>query len=419
LKTITRYIVVTAVILAGIGSLVGLTWINYRYSIQNPGGSDFLIRWVGTREFLMTGQSPYSEETTLKIQEYFYERAARPGEDQVLFIYPFYSIFIFAPFALIPDYPVARAVWMTTLEVGILLLAMVGISLSRWKPAPIGLGFLLVFSILNYYSIRPLINANISVLIGLFIFGAILAIRAEQDSWAGFLLAFATIKPQIVALVILFILIWAISERRYVILWSFLGYLALLFAITSMLIPDWTWQNLRQFVAYPGYADPGTPGEFFINWVPGVGKKLGWALTIVLIATLIWEWRSASDKNFRWFLWTAYLTLAATALIGIPTATENYVVMLPAVILVFAAWDQEWGVFGKVLIVLSYIVLLFGVWWLFLATLKVANQPMQSPIMFFPLPVFLLIGLYWIRWWVLRPERPLLDQWRDLHHISG
>ncbi len=32
--------------------------------------------------------------------------------------------------------------------------------------------------------------------------------------------------------------------------------------------------------------------------------------------------------------------------------------------------------------------------------------------MFFPLPVFLLVGLYWVRWWVLRPEQPLLDRLR-------
>jgi hypothetical protein len=40
------------------------------------------------------------------------------------------------------------------------------------------------------------------------------------------------------------------------------------------------------------------------------------------------------------------------------------------------------------------------------------GQPIQSSILFFPLPVFLLIGLYWVRWWVLRPEQPLLDRFR-------
>ncbi len=405
------------VTLAALATLVGLTLVNYRYSQQNPGGSDFLPRWVGTRQFLMTGQSPYSEQTTQAIQDLFYGRPAQPDEDQVLFVYPFYSIFVFAPFALIPDFDMARAIWMTTLEIGIILITLAGISLSRWKLSPLMLGFLLIFALLWYYSIRPLINSNASVIVGLFVVGTLLAIRTEQDSWAGLLLALATIKPQVVVLLILYILIWSISEKRYLIFWSFLGNLALMVAVTSMLIPDWTWQNLRQVFSYPEYTLPGTPGAIFLQWVPGVGKQMGWALTILLITTLIWEWRASLGKEYRWFLWTGFFTLTATTMIGIRTATENYVILLPVVILVFAAWDQEWGVFGRGLIAVSYSLLLFGVWWLFLATLERGDQPIQAPIMFFPLPIFLLVGLYWIRWWVLRPERPLMDQWRNRRRI--
>jgi hypothetical protein len=413
LKTRNNYLVSIAVILVTILILVGLTWINYRYSVQNPGGSDLLPRWVGTREFFMKGQSPYSEATTQEIQQRFYGRPARSDEDQVLFVYPFYSIFIFGPYALISDYDMARAVWMTTLEACIVLIAAASISLSRWKLSPFMLMVLLIFAILWYYGIRALINANASIFLGLLIVGAFLAIRAEQDSWAGLLLALATIKPQVVILLIVFILVWSISERRWLLFWSFLGNLALMVAITSLLIPDWTWQNFRQIVAYPGYTLPGTPGAIFIQWLPGVGKKLGWAVTILLTTTLLWEWRVARKRDFHWFLWTACLTLVITTMIGIRTATENYVVLFPALVLIFSAWDQEWGVFGRGMIVLSYLLLFFGVWWLFLATLETGDQPIQSSIMFFPLPVFLLIGLYWIRWWVLRPERPLLDQWRN------
>ncbi len=412
MKRLPTELVFALSIVLVVAALVFLTWANYRYSVQNPGGSDLLPRWVGTRQFLMTGQSPYSEETTSEIQRLFYGRPARSDEDQVLFVYPFYSIFIFGPFALIPDYNTARAVWMTVLEVSVILLVVVSLSLNRWRLSPFMLGLLLIFASLWYYTVRALINANAALLISLMVALALLAIREERDGAAGLLLALTTIKPQMVVLVILLILIWSISKQRWVLFWSFLGDLALLTAVTSLLLPNWIWQNLVQIFAYPDYTLPTTPGEIFAVWMPGVGMRLGYALTVIIVATLIWEWWQAWGKDFRWLLWTAGLTLVATQLVGLPTATENYMIMFPALLMVFAAWDEQWRSFGKVLIFISYLLLFFGVWWLFLATLERGEQPIQGPIMFFPLPVFLLIGLYWVRWWVLRPEQPLLDRLR-------
>jgi hypothetical protein len=124
--------------------------------------------------------------------------------------------------------------------------------------------------------------------------------------------------------------------------------------------------------------------------------------------TLVWEWRLAWGKDFHWFFWTACLTLVLTNLIGIQTATENYMVMFMALVLVFASWEQNWGMAGRILVVVSYLLLFLGVWWLFFATLQIGgDQPMQGLVMYFPLPVFLLLGLYWVRWWVLKPEPPL------------
>ena len=412
MKRLPTEVVFGLLISLAVIALVFLTWANYRYSLQNPGGSDFLPRWLGTRLFLMEGQSPYSEETTREIQRQFYGRPARSGEDQVLFVYPFYSILLFSPFSLIADYNVARAVWMTVLEASAILLVAAGLSLNRWRLSPFMLGLLMLFAALWYYTVRALINANLALLISLVVALAFLAIRQERDGLAGLLLALTTVKPQMVILLIVLVLLWSISNRRLILFWSLLGNIALLTAVTSLLIPNWIWQNLVQILAYPDYTLPTTPGEIFAVWMPGVGLRLGYALTAILIATLIFEWKQALGKDFRWLLWTAGLTLAATQLIGLPTATENYMIMFPALLMVFAAWDDQWRNLGRVLIFTSLALLFFGVWWLFLATLEHGKQPVQGLIMFFPLPVFLLVGLYWVRWWVLRPEQPLLDRLR-------
>jgi hypothetical protein len=396
-------------------ALAGLTFANYRLAEQNPGGNDFLSRWVGTRLFLTRGISPYSEEASLAIQEMAYGRAAESGEDQMLFVYPLYTVAVIAPFALTGDYALARALWMTALEAATFLVALCGISLMRWKPPRWMLILILVFALLWYHGLRPIINGNPAVLVALFVVLAFLALRADLDALAGFLLAFSTIKPQMTLLLILLILIWAGNQRRWTVAGSFAGTLILLSAAGSLLIPDWILQNIRQVLSYPQYTLAGTPGEIFSAWLPGVGRQLGWVLSAMMALTLLWEWRMVIGKDIRWLTWTGYLTLCITNLIGIRTATENFVILLPGLVLVFGIWDLRWKQAGRMMAAASMLILSAGLWVLFLRTIISAEQPTQNPVMFFPYPATLFLGLYWIRWWALRPPRLYVDELRASH----
>lgn len=392
--------------------IAGLTWVNYRFTRENPGGNDFIPRWLGTRLFLTEGLSPYSEEASRQIQEVVFGRPARPGEDLSYFVYPLYSVYVFAPFALVEDFALARAIWMTALEISLFLMAGVSIFMTRWRTPLALLAVLLIFTALWYHSIRPLVNGNPAIVVALFITCALAAIQTQHDFLAGFLLALATIKPQMVVLLIPFVLLWAVSQGRWNLIWGFLISLVFLAVSVALLIPDWPLQNLRQIIAYPEYTLPGSPGAIFAEYLPGVGRQLGWALTILLSAVLIVEWRAAFGQDFRWFFWTAGLTLAATNLIGIRTATANYIALYPVLILVLAAWNERWGRAGRWLTLAALVILFFGLWGLFLATVQTGEQPVQSPVMFFPLPIFLILCLYWVRWWAIRPPRSLLDQFR-------
>ena len=152
-----------------IGVLAGLTWGNYSYARQNPGGNDFLVHWMGTRALIRDGISPYSDETALRIQTFAYGRPAQPGEHELRVAYPLYSIVLFVPFALIEDFTLARAFWMTLLEVGLVMLVFLGLSLTRWKPGPVMIAALVLFSIFWYHGLRPLINGNAVIVVAVLI----------------------------------------------------------------------------------------------------------------------------------------------------------------------------------------------------------------------------------------------------------
>jgi len=57
-------LILILLVLFVVGGVAGLTWMNYRFSVQNPGGNDFLARWMGARKWLMEGISPYDQRVS-------------------------------------------------------------------------------------------------------------------------------------------------------------------------------------------------------------------------------------------------------------------------------------------------------------------------------------------------------------------
>lgn len=396
-----------------IAVIVLITWANYNFVQQNPGGNDFLVHWVGTRALFVDGLSPYSDIVAERIQTLAYGRPALPGEHELRVAYPLYSVIVFLPFALVSDYEIARALWMTILEIGLISLAFFSLRLTRWKMSIWLLPFFLIFSIFWYHSLRPLINGNVVILIAFALAAAFAALKAERDELAGVILGFCTIKPHLVLVPIIFILIWNFSHRRWRTLAWLLITVALLSISAALFVPDWPLQNLREILAYSSYNPPGTPGAVFETWLPATGRQLGWFLSGILGLILLGEWILSWKKEFRRFLWTASLTLVASQWIGIQTDPGNFILLFLPMVLVFSKWAERWGRSGSIVISISMLLLFILPWAIFLQTITFGDQPLQHPVMFFPLPIFLLVTLYWVRWWAIKPRRLMLDELRE------
>jgi len=209
---------------------------------------------------------------------------------------------------------------------------------------------------------------------------------------------------------VIFVIIWAIVQRRWQLFWGFVGSLGIIVAATSLLIPTWLVENIRQVIEYFRLDPINTPGALIAYWLPGVGRQFGVVITVVMIAILIWEIWHALGKDFRWFLWTACLALAVTPLIGIPTSITHYIALFPGFILVLATWDQRWGILGRLMMYISLLFFSVGIWgWVYYGQQQ-GIPPELNAWVFFSFPVFMLIGLYWVRWWAIQPPRLPLQE---------
>jgi hypothetical protein len=375
--------------------LLGLfTWGNYQFARQNPGGNDFLVHWVGTRALLLKGQTPYSDAVALDIQTRVYGRAAQPGEHELRPAYPLYSAILFAPFALIPDFTLARALWMTFLEAGLVGLTLLSLRLSHWQPTPPVLTALLLFSLTWYHGARPLINGNAVVWVALFLTLALWAIHKQRDWLAGGLAALATIKPHLALLLIAALTVWAILHKR----WGWVGGLLItglgLTVLAMFWVPAWPLQNWAEITRYTSYNPPTTPGAAFAQGWPAGGRWVGIGLSVIVALTLLREWGEAMRvANFDRLLWASALTLTLGQWSGLTTDPGNYVLLTLPLLLVLARLAQRWHGFSPRGVILALIGLFVGLWAIFVLTLETTARAQQSPLMFFPLPALLIVGL--------------------------
>ncbi|RLD09099.1 MAG: hypothetical protein DRI65_00330 [Chloroflexota bacterium] len=388
------------VVFLGVLVLGGLVWVNLQFTRDNPGGNDFLAHYVGSRYLIFEGKSPYSDEVALEIQRRVFGRPAEQGEIEHRVVYPIYSVLLFAPFALIQDYAIARVAWMTVLEVALLVTAYLALLLSKWKPKTLVLGMYFLFSVLWYHGFRSVINGNAVIMVGLLITAALYALWKEKYRTAGVLLAFSTIKPNLVVLVIFFVLVWcAYQKKKTVIIW-FSGSMLVLTLGGMLLVPNWIIQNLWEILKYPAYNPPGSVGEVLGYWFPG--SEILFRAGIAIILGLLWihELWTARRENYSRFLWTVCLTLVISQWIGIATDPGNFVILFIPFVFVLARLDERWKEQSAYVIPVIMGGIFFGLWILFALTLDQDYQPMQSSVMFFPFPAIVLIGLYWIKWWV-------------------
>ncbi len=362
---------------------------NLAFAKQNSGGNDFLARWMGARYFLQ-GVQPYDDRVGLATQQWIYGHAADPsrGEDLSRFAYPLYAMIIFGPFGLL-DFTAARALWMTLLEMGTAAFALLAAAIAGWGSQRGKTVIWILFALGGYFELRAIINGNPVVLACLFLAAAIFLFGRGLHRQAGIVLAFATIKPQIVIFPILWLTFWCLYQKRYSLLVAFGLTLAALIGVSTLLVPNWILLDFREVINYTSYTEPGTPAAVLGAWFGTAGRAAGWVCSLLMLAGLIWVWIQNLGGSYRNFLFILAITISAAPMLGIPFDPGNEYLLLLPIALGLSFWkDYSW----KQLIpwAMTLGMIFFGLWMIFLFTLQRGAQPVQNPILIFPLPVFLL-----------------------------
>ncbi len=312
--------------------------------------SDLYPRWLGTRELLLHHRDPYSPEVTREIERGYYGRPLDPHraddprvdepKDQQGFAYPVHVVFLLAPTIGLP-FPEVQAGFRWLL-VGLTLSSVfLWLRVLHWRPSPTVTTILIVLTFGSYAVVQGIKLQQLTLVVSALLAGCGAALVAGHFSLAGFLLALATIKPQLALPVAGWLALWALSDwrRRQIFAWSFGLTTAIFLVASECVLHGWFGRFCDAIAAYRQYTG-GAGSLLDVLATPTLGKVLA-GVAVIVVAITGWYVRHASHDSVAFSTMLA-LVLAVTLVIVPTFAPYNQVLLLPAVFLIAASWKDLW-----------------------------------------------------------------------------
>ena len=313
--------------------------------------SDLYPRWLGTRELLLHHRNPYSAEVTREIQSGYYGRPLDPDraddprfdepKDQQGFAYPVHVVFLLAPTIRLP-FPLVQAGFRWLLVILTLASVLLWLRVLGWRPSTTVTAILIVLTFGSYAVVQGIKLQQLTLVVSALLAGCGAALVAGYFSLAGFLLALATVKPQLALPVAGWLVLWAFSDwrSRQTFFWSFSLTIAILLAASEYVLPGWVRQFSDAVAAYRQYTG-GAGSLLDVLATPALGKIIAVA---AIIAVIVKAWRIRFTAHDSVTFSTMLALVLAVTLVIVPTfAPYNQVLLLPAVFLIAASWKELWG----------------------------------------------------------------------------
>ncbi|MGA7286850.1 MAG: glycosyltransferase family 87 protein [Terriglobales bacterium] len=318
--------------------------------------SDLYPRWIGARELLLHGRNPYQPDVTREIQAGYYGRpldASRPGDpiDQQGFAYPVYVVFYLAPTVRL-DFGIVQRAFFWILVFITAASVLLWLRVLDWRMAYPAQAAIVALTLGNLPVLQGLKLQQLTLLVAVMCAAGVALLVTGRPLLAGMVLALATIKPQLVLPLLLWLGIWSLGNlrRRYRWAAAFLVVMVLLCAGSEWILPHWLGLFWRAIGEYWQYTQ-ATPMLEAMLGRPS-GKVIEFALAAI-IALFCYQRRKGAE-NSRAFQTSTCMVMALTVIMVPTFSLYNQVLLIPAILLIARDRRTIWGgsLVGRVLLIL-------------------------------------------------------------------
>lgn len=407
-----------------LAALAGVFSLNLYLARNLPGKELIYERYLGARAFLVNGSEPYVPEVAQQIQRLVYNgRLAYSSEYPYALSDPFYIILLYSPFIflqqavgfLLPynasffDFNFVRAVWLMLSELALMGIVLFSTRLSEWQPQRWLTAAFLLYGVFGYFSLNALALGTPTILLTLLYLSILLALRSGYEELAGGLLSLVVYQWEVGALFFLFMLVLVITNRQWKVLIAFAMAMFIFLAVSFLVNPDWVLPYIRAVLSN-WYRTPFLNFSAILSvWFPQVPFNLGTYVSLFFGAIVFIEWIGAVHSHFQRIFWTACLSLAVTPLVGFAIFPSNHVVLIPSVILILSLVWERWTRRQVLMTIFVFSLAVFVPFAVYSQTSVAYNRLYTDLLSVLP-PLGTVLGLYWMRWWVVRSPRTWADQ---------
>jgi hypothetical protein len=304
---------------------------------QRPRGnlSDLYPRWLGARELLLHGRSPYSDEVTVRIQEGYYGRPLDPSraddpKDKQGFAYPVYVVFLLAPLLAFP-FGVVRIFFYWFLAALTAGTAWLWLRSLRWRLRPLAIAGIALVTLGTFPAVQGIKLQQLSLLVAGLLAGSAACVVSGYLLLAGALLALATIKPQLAWPLVAWLMGWAFSKwsARRNLIFGFGIVMVGLLGGAEMILPGWLRMFAEALGRYHRYTQNQSVLDQLLPW--GSAGKVVAAIAVIGCAWVLWQVRDEPADAVGFGSATAMI-MALTVLVVPMFAPYNQILLLPAVL---------------------------------------------------------------------------------------
>jgi hypothetical protein len=397
----SQYLVVIIIVF----SIIGVGLLSAFVMSRVPFTDDFVLPWAAGRSWLLDGESPYAPSIVQQSASVIDETpflASLPGTP--VFREPLLSLAFYLPLSLM-SYAAARVVWMTILAVCVGLVGYFAIQLSGWKGSPFEQFGAILLMVIWLPGASAVLAGQLAPIIIVLILAGVYLVINDQDTTAGLLLSLTFSVFPTSGLILIVLLIWGISMRRWSLLSGYFSGVIFLLVISWLVRPSWftEWAAIM-LDTYQGWGWVSTPLMNLAGLLPGIASPFSIFLHGAMIIYSIMLTITILGQSGRAFLYKMFIVFILAYLLHVQPRIFLLLLLIPAMFMVFRSWAERWKLVGHLLAWCVLVLISVGSWFLVYPAFDFTRAT-YKPWLTIGYPLLVLMGMVWIRWWALRIHR--------------